>query len=74
MILPPIEQISEAARQLGGPVPFVERELASLLAVWLKSVHRRFLEQPDAPPDFDYALELAQLVLRRGLSAVDRPG
>jgi hypothetical protein len=65
--LPPAGQIYDAADRLGGPVPFVERELASVLAVWLRSVHRRMTEGAPAP-DSPYALEVAQLVLRRGRS------
>lgn len=60
----PIETVRQAAVQLGSPVPFVERDLAMLLSVWLKSVVRRF-EEGDIPPDWNYALETAQLVLRR---------
>jgi hypothetical protein len=66
VIEPPAEQVCLAAVKLGGPVPYVERELASILSVWLKSVYRRKAEG-DVPPDWNYALEVAQLVLRRGL-------
>jgi hypothetical protein len=71
----PIEQIRAAACQLSGPVPYIERELASVLAVWLNSTVRRMEESnSEAPPDWSYAIEVAQLVLRRRLSPVDRPG
>lgn len=63
--LAPIETVRTAACKLGSPVPYVERELASALSVWLKSAVRR-METGEVPPDWGYAVEVAQLVLRRG--------
>ncbi len=71
--IPPVEQVHQAAIRLSSPAPYVERELASILAVWLNSVYRRMLES-DVPPDWNYALEVARLVLSRGLPALDSPG
>jgi hypothetical protein len=71
-MLPPIGQVHAAAEKLGSHAPYVDRELASILAVWLNSVHRRMSEGAPAP-DSPYAIELAQLVLRRGLPRLDGP-
>jgi hypothetical protein len=54
-----LEDMRRAAADLGGPTPYLDRALASILAAWLASVASR--SRPDElPPDWDYALEVAQ--------------
>lgn len=61
-----VEALRQAVADLGGPVPFVDRELGTILAYWLRSVLRRHEEHVDvAAMEWNAALDVAYYSARR---------
>jgi hypothetical protein len=61
-----VEAMRQAAADLGGPVPYMDRELGTILAYWLRSVLRRRDENAYvAHQDWNAAVELANYSARK---------
>ena len=60
--------LRQATADLGGPVPYVDRELGTLLAAWLRSVLRRHeARTPIAHQEWNSALDVAYYSARKRL-------